>query len=132
MPVGEEAQRARFTEIVLAERWVLDSAYGAWLDVVLARADLIVGLDYPRSLSLQRLVRRTVRRVVTREPQCGGNVETLRGVLSADSIIRWHFGSFARKRGRMRAWAASLDGPPVVLCKRPRDLERWIAGLGPA
>jgi len=34
---------------------VLDTAYGAWLDVVLPRVDLVVGLDYPRWFFLQRV-----------------------------------------------------------------------------
>ena len=33
-------------------------------------------------------------------------------------------------RARMRAWAASPDGPQVLLFRRPRDLEAWIATLG--
>ena len=32
----------------------------------------------------------------------------------------------------MRAWAASPDGPQVLLFRRPHDLEAWIATLGPA
>ncbi|WP_237393861.1 hypothetical protein [Pseudarthrobacter sp. ATCC 49987] len=67
---------------------MLDSAYGAWCDVVLPRAELIVGLDYPRWLSLARLVRRTLRRVLTREPVCNGNEETIAGIFIEDSILR--------------------------------------------
>ncbi|MCY4725464.1 hypothetical protein NYO98_04165 [Nocardioides sp. STR2] len=59
-----------------------------------------------------------------------GNVETWRAMASRDSIIVWHFRSFARKRSRMRAWAASPGGPQVLLFRRPRDLEAWIATLG--
>ncbi|WP_210440287.1 P-loop NTPase family protein [Nocardioides xinjiangensis] len=130
VPVEQPVQRAVFTEIVAGERWVLDSAYGAWLDVVLPRVQLVVGLDYPRWLSLGRLVRRTVTGAVTREPRCNGNVESWRNMLGRRSIIRWHFQSFARKRTRMRAWAASADGPEVLLFRRPRELEAWLASLG--
>ena len=42
---------------------------------------------------------------------------------------RWHFQSFARKRDRMRAWAASPDGPEVLLFRHPRELEAWVASL---
>ncbi|BCW70380.1 hypothetical protein NicSoilB8_14240 [Arthrobacter sp. NicSoilB8] len=52
-----------------------DSAYGGWRDLVLARAELVVALDYPRWLSLSRLVRRTVRRIVTGPVVCNGNRE---------------------------------------------------------
>ena len=89
----------------------------------------MVGLDYPRWLSLARLVRRTVTRTITKEPMCNGNVETWRQVFARDSIIVWHFQSFARKRSRMRAWAASADGPDVLLFRRPRELEAWLESL---
>ncbi len=129
VPVPEAAQRDVFGEIVAGERWLLDSSYGIWLDLVLPRTQLVVGLDYPRWLSLARLVRRTVSGAITKQPRCNGNVETWRKIVARDSIIRWHFQSFARKRDRMRAWAASPDGPQVLLFRRPRELEAWLEGL---
>ena len=130
VPVEESVQREVIGEIVAGERWVLDSSYGDWLGFVLPRAQLVVGLDYPRWLSLSRLVRRTVSGAITREPRCNGNVESWRNMLSRRSIIRWHFQSFARKRERMRAWAAAPDGPEVLLLRHPRELEAWLASLG--
>lgn len=129
VPVAEEEQRRIIGDITAGERWLLDSSYGAWLDLVLPRAELVVGLDYPRWLSFGRLLRRTVSAAITREPRCNGNIETWRAIFRRDSIIVWHFRSFARKRDRMRAWAASPDGPEVLLFRRPRELEAWIASL---
>jgi hypothetical protein len=86
-----------------------------------------VALDYPRWLSLGRLLGRTTARIVDRRPICHGNVETLRGALSRDSVIAWHFRSFARKRARMRAW--ERDGLPVRRFTTPRDTKGWLASL---
>ena len=130
MPVDGAVQRDLISEVAAGERWLLDSAYGAWLDLVLPRAELVAGLDYPRWLSLGRLVRRTISGAITKEPRCNGNVETWSAIVRRDSILVWHFRSFARKRARMRTWAASPDGPQVLLFHRPRDLEAWIATLG--
>jgi adenylate kinase family enzyme len=130
VPVAEQRQRELFGTVVAEDCWVLDTAYGAWLDVVLPRVELIVGLDYPRWLSLQRLIRRTLVRAIDKKPICNGNTESLRGIFSQDSIIRWHFRSFARKRRRMRQWAVAQDGPPVLIFTRPTDLERWISHIG--
>ena len=123
VPVPDDRQRALFSEVASADRWVLDTAYGAWLDLVVPRAQLIVALDYPRWFSLQRLVRRTLVRSIDKKPICNGNTQSWRGLYAQDSIVRWHFDSFARKRERMRTWAAAPDGPPVLLINRPRDLE---------
>jgi adenylate kinase family enzyme len=124
-------QRARIAAICAGDRWVLDTAYGAWADLPLATADLVVGLDYARWRSLWRLLRRSAVRVATREPVCNGNVETLRNMIARDSILVWHFRSFRRKRQRMRRWAADPDGPPLVLLRSPRAAEAWLATLGP-
>jgi len=44
---GDE-QRRRIQAVCDGHEWILDTAYGQWLDVPLARVELIVGLDYPR------------------------------------------------------------------------------------
>jgi adenylate kinase family enzyme len=130
VPVAEARQRQLFAEVVAGDRWVLDTAYGAWLDVVLPRAQLVVALDCPRWFSLQRLVRRTLMRAIDQKPICNGNTESLRNLCSRDSIVGWHFRSFDRKRSRIRQWAQAADGPPVLVFRRAGDLERWIDQLG--
>jgi adenylate kinase family enzyme len=129
VPVEPEEQRRVFGEVCAGDRWVLDTAYGIWRDVPLGRADIVVGLDYPRWLSLARLLRRTVQRMVTREEVCNGNTESLRSALSRDPILAWHFRSFSRKRARIRAALAADDGPPVLVFTSPRELETWISTL---
>ena len=125
---GDEQER-RIAAICAEERWVLDTAYGRWLHVPLARAELIVALDYPRLLSLARLIRRSVARAIDGRPICNGNRESFRHLCSRNSIVRWHFSSFARKRARMRAWESDPNAPAVVRFTRPRQVERWLADL---
>lgn len=127
--VPRAEQRRRIAAVVAGDRWVIDSVYADALAFVLPRVDLVICLDYPRWLSLQRLVRRSIRRVVTRERVCNGNVEQLWRLFTHDSIILWHFRSFARKRSRMRAWAAAPEGPPVLLFPHPHDLDAWLTTL---
>jgi adenylate kinase family enzyme len=132
VPVPDDVQRTRITAVCAGDAWVLDHAYGKWLDVPLARADLVVGLDLPRLVSLTRLVRRTFGRLIRRTPTCNGNVESFRGsFLSADSILLWHFKSFARKRARIRRWAADPSFPPLVVLRSAAEVDRWLRSLGP-
>ena len=126
----EDEQRAKITEICGGDEWVLDTAYGDWMEVPLARAELIVGLDYPRFVSLTRLIRRTVTRVVRQVPVCNGNTETWRRLFSRDSIVAWHFKSFKRKRDRMRSWDNDPDNPEVMLFRHPAKLASWLDSLG--
>lgn len=126
--VPPDEQRRRMARICRGEAWILDAAYGQWLDVVLDRVQVVVALDYPRWLSYGRLLRRTTSRVITREPVCNGNVETLRGVLARDSILWWHFRSFTRKRQRMRSWQADPRAAAVQRFTRPWQLTRALGG----
>jgi adenylate kinase family enzyme len=107
----------------------MDTAYSSWLDLALARADVIVALDYPRWLSLARLTRRTFARVVDRRVICNGNTETWRLVFSKESILVWHFRSFTRKRDLIRSWLREPPGPQVVHLTSPNATRRWLETL---
>jgi adenylate kinase family enzyme len=123
---SDDEQRRRIAAICAGDRWVLDTAYASWLDIPMARVELIVALDYPRWLSLTRLVRRSVARAIDRRPICNGNRESFRHMLSRDSIIVWHFRSFQRKRNRVRAWERDPAVPPVVRLTSPRQARAWL------
>jgi adenylate kinase family enzyme len=128
--VPADEQRRLIADVCDGDRWVIDHGYGAWIDLPLARADLIVALDYPRLLSLTRLLRRCFVNLVTRRTLCNGNTESMRNLLARDSIVWWHFTSYRRKRRRMRAWLADPDAPPVLLFSRPHDATAWVKSLG--
>ncbi|WP_257477536.1 adenylate kinase [Acidipropionibacterium jensenii] len=116
-------------EIAERPEWVLDAAYGCFRDMLVERADVVVGLDYPRWLSLSRLLRRTAARLRDRTPVCNGNRETLRQTLGKHSIIAWHVQTFAKKRATMRSWAEDPAGPPTILVSSPDQLDALIAAV---
>lgn len=126
---GDE-QRRRIQRICEQPEWILDAAYGKWLDVPLGAADLIVALDYPRWVSLQRLVRRTAIRIFGRRLICNGNRESVRDLFSRDAILMWHFRSFRRKRKRIRQWSNDPVVPPVLRLTSPRQTNEWLKSLG--
>ena len=128
VPVAEDEQRRRIEAICARPEWILDTAYGSWVDVPLATTDVIIALDYPRWFSLQRLVRRTAVRLFDRATICNGNRESLRVLIARDSILVWHFTSFGRKRERIRRWSRAAQGPPVLRFESARATERWLAG----
>jgi adenylate kinase family enzyme len=129
VPVPGDEQRRRIAAICAQPSWILDTAYGAWLDIPLPRTELIVGLDYPRWFTFQRLLRRSLARVIDQHPVCTGNYETIRNTLANDSILRWHAASYARKSERIRAWEADPTAPPVLRFTSARQTEAWLAGL---
>ncbi|MCW2759358.1 MAG: hypothetical protein JWO46_3104 [Nocardioidaceae bacterium] len=126
-PVEERARR--YAALAAGDAWVVDGLPGSGRDVLLSRADLVVGLDYPRWVSLGRLLRRTARRLVTRETFCNGNTERLRETLSRDSIVAWHFRSYAERRADIAALEADPAAPPVVRLTSQRATDDWLRAL---
>jgi adenylate kinase family enzyme len=129
VPMPTDEQIAYFDALTRTDQWVLDSAYGTWREVVVSRADLVVALDYPRLVSLRRLLRRTAARIIDQQEICNGNHESWRSVFAHDSIVKWHFTSFRRKRAEIRRLVAAETGPPVLRLRRPAD-GRTLAECG--
>ena len=75
---------------VKKETWVIDGNFSIVRDLVWARADTIIWLDYPfHVIFLQALVR-SIKRIVTREKLFANNVETFRQTfISKNSILYW-------------------------------------------
>ena len=93
---------------VQGPRWVVDGNYSAVRDVVWPRATTIIWLNYGFATVLARALRRTVRRIIRREPVFAGNEESLkRSFLSRDSILLWTIGTFYDKRRRYGTLRAS-------------------------
>ena len=113
-------------EPLLAEPiWVVDGSYRSKLgNLVLEHADLVVWLDLPIRVWLPRLLRRTLRRVVTREELWSGNRESLRNVLfSRESLLLFALRNYPRRR---RRYPSELAGFDVVRLRSPREVERWL------
>src|SRR3990172_8915485 len=61
-PVPADLFRQRAAQAVAADAWVIDGNYHVVRDLVWSRATTVVWLDYPLSLILARLLKRTGRR----------------------------------------------------------------------
>lgn len=116
--------RARLSEIVTGERWLIEGTYGGTLDARLPRADTVVYLDYPIPLCFARVIRRvwslrgTVRPDMTEDCPERFNLEFL------VYVARWNAGP----RQRLESCLA-LHRDKVIRLRSPAETERWLAGL---
>ena len=72
--------------------WVVPGNYRTVADITQRSADTIVWLDLPRRVTMWRLLKRSVRRSVTREEVWGGNHESLANLVSRDpnrNVLLW-------------------------------------------
>src|SRR5215471_5891029 len=73
-PAPDDLFRSRVREAVGADRWVVDGNYSKTArDLVWARIDAVVWLDFSLPVIIHRLLRRTIRRILTGEECCNGN-----------------------------------------------------------
>ena len=106
---------------------MIDGNYGDVRDLIWNAADQIVALDYERPLVMRRVITRSVARALDRRPMWNGNREDARMWIRADHPIRWAWTTHGDRRARYRAEAARDHR--VVLLRRPRDAEAWLARL---
>ena len=124
--------RARVGEIVAADAWVIDGNYSKVRELILARADTIVYLDLPLWLCAARLLRRSLRRALTREELWAGNRESLfTTFFSSDSVIYY---TIRTQRRRRRQYAAIQSDPvyahiQFVHLRALREVDAWLRGL---
>ncbi|MDD5263240.1 MAG: adenylate kinase [Candidatus Bipolaricaulis sp.] len=121
--------RAAVGEAATGDAWVIDGNYSRVRDLIWPRADTIVWLDYSFLRVFSRLLARTIRRAVLREPLWHGNRESLRtSFLSRESILLWAVKTHWRRRRQYRALLADPTSPhpKVIRLRSPREAERWL------
>ncbi len=139
MPGWQERPEDEFRQMIIeatkGPRWVVDGNYSKSRDVVWPRAQMVIWLDYPRWRTMSRVIRRTVRRVISREELWHGNREPLSNLWSLDpekSIIAWAWTTHASRRQR---YERMLEDPrwshiDFRRVRRPGDLPMVLAELG--
>ena len=127
-PLPAEEMRRRLDVVCSADgAWVADGNYPSkGGDLVRARADTIVWLDFPRGAVMRQLGRRTLRRVILRQQLWNGNRESLRNALARDperSILRW---AWTRHQPQRDAYATQTDDRWVRLTNRA-EVQSFLA-----
>ena len=118
----------RVAAAVTADAFVVSGNYREVRNVIWARADTVVWLNYPFWFVFCRLLRRSILRAVDKRKVCNGNTEPWSKYLSSDSIMVWLFKSYWRRKREVRA---ILDNPSVyphitfLEFKNPKDTEKW-------
>lgn len=135
-PKPSELMRSEMIELLdTHHQWVVDGNYNGVLgDIVQRRADTIVIFDLPRALVMRQVVRRTLRRTITRQELWNGNREpwsNLTRLAPEKNIIRWawvHHPRYAREYRDKRTSGHWAHAEVVVLTSHA-DTDAWLASL---
>lgn len=127
--------RTEFVDDVKAlaatDDWVTEWQYSAVRELLARRAEVLVWLDYPFwTVTLPRVIRRTLRRRLRREVLWNGNVEPPLHTFFTDRthIVRWSYSIRHKYRERVPAVAETHPDLIIVRLRHPRDADRWLAG----
>ncbi|MET7683854.1 adenylate kinase [Streptomyces sp. NPDC005423] len=118
--------------VAAGPRWIIDSiGYPDVRDLLWSRADTVVWLDYGRQVVMPRVLRRSLRRSVTRERIFGGNRETWRGWLSGEHPAWWAWSQHPVRRREIEARSRDPRFAPLDTLRfaRPSETAEWLASL---
>ena len=126
--------RAKVTAAISSERWVVDGNYRPIEDLVQGGADTIIWLDLARWRVMSRIVRRSLRRVITREQLWNGNRESWRNLTSRDpelNVIAWSWQHHPKYRDRYGTWLndGTWKSQDVFRLRTPAEVHRFRASL---
>lgn len=126
--------RERVTKATQAERWIVAGNYSVVRDLVWAKAEAVIWLDYPFFLVLGQLTRRTFTRWWTQELLWGKNIEPFWvhfKLWSKDSLFHWLFKTYWRRKRETPQLLSLPEYRRLTLIhfKHPREVDEWLEGL---
>ena len=111
--------------------WVVDGNYSAARDSLWPRATHVVWLNFSLWVVFPRVVWRTLKRTLLRQPLWHGNRESIRqAFFSRDSILLWSVKTFGKNRFK---YAALMNTPEYsqlswIELRNPDEAAKFLAG----
>jgi len=131
-PAQPDVFRWRVAKALEGNTWTVDGNYSKVRDIVWARADTIIWLDYSLAVIFWQLTKRTFTRVFTQEELWQGNKERFTDqFLNKNSLFLWALKTYKRRR---QEYPQLLTLPEfshfmVIRHKSPTITKTWLAQL---
>lgn len=131
-PLDTTQFRERVHSLVQGESWTLDGNYSIVRDLVWDRATTIIWLNYPFTIIFWRGLKRTIRRVFTREDLWNNNRESARlAFFSWDSILLWIIRTHWKRQKNYLALfqKTELAHLEVIQLNSPREVNLFLSAF---
>jgi adenylate kinase family enzyme len=121
-------------ELLVDGRWVADGNYKNMRDIVWARADVLIWLDYPLLFTMWRLIRRTVGRILYQTELWNGNREHISNHLVLDPHENLFIHAIRSHWQHRESFPLALHQPEyrhlkVLRFRNSKETEIWINSL---
>lgn len=130
---------ARIDQITQGPAWLFDSqgppptsqAPPAVREMMWSRADTLIWLAYPKRIVMGRVVRRTARRILTREEFLPGYRESPLALLDPTHPVRRAWRLYDERRAELTERTAdpAWSHLRVLRFSHPRETASWLDGL---
>lgn len=129
-----EIFRARVQTAIQAPGWIVAGNYHVVRDIIWAKAEVIIWLDYPLPIVFWQLTRRTFSRWWNQELLWGTNREDLWThfkLWSEESLFHWLFKTYWKRK---REYPLLFSMPEhqhleIIHFKHPTETEKWLNNL---
>jgi len=120
----EEFREKIIDSIKDTQGYIFHGNYNKVKDLTWGNVDTVIWLDYSRVVVMWRVLKRTVRRIITQEELWSGNKETFKkSFLEKDSIVLWAWNTY---RKRKEQYSAMVEENPYkirefIIIKSPKE-----------
>ncbi|MFW2161264.1 adenylate kinase [Acinetobacter beijerinckii] len=113
-----------------ATGWTIDGLYTRTVPMIMKEVDTVIWLDYPFHINLYRLTKRTLGRVISQKKlwEDSNNRESLKMMLSKESIFVWLFKSYPKNRKKYLALMQNPDYQHIrfIRLTSPKHAEKFL------
>ena len=126
--------RSRVEKETQAKKWIVAGNYHVVRDLIWPKAEAVLWLDYPLTIVLGQLTRRTFKRWWSQELLWGTNRETLWKHLkfwSDDSLYHWLFKTYWRRKREFTILFSQPEYRHLKLIRftHPKEVKAWLETL---
>lgn len=129
-PLDHDTLWSRVDQATRAPAWIIDGSYQALWPLTWGRADTLIWLDLSLPRVMQQVLKRTLKRVFTRERLWAGNQERFRQTLmTRESVIWWAATTWRERRESVQQ---ALAGPDythlqVIRLTSRQEVQRFLS-----
>ena len=125
----EEFRKKIEDSIKNTKGYVLHGNYSKVKDLTWGTVDTVIWLDYKRIVVMWRVLKRTIRRIITQEELWAGNKETFKNsFIGKEAIVIWAWNTYKKRKEQ---YSRMVEENPYnikefIILKRPKEAEALL------